>query len=305
MKYSFISGGTGTPKLLQGFRTKVADDKIGVICNTGDDYRWQNLHVSPDLDTVLYLFSSRLDVDKFWGVKDETFHAVNTLRSLGEDIWFNVGDFDLGLHLYRTPRLETKSLTEITQEVCQSWGITADILPMANELVQTQIISNMGNLHFQEYFVKHRTNVKVSNVKFLSHKPKLTPEVASQMTQCNSIIIGPSNPVTSIGPVLSIPPLLIQLQHNRSKVLAVSPIIGNNAFSGPTISLLHSQGIEPSPRGIANYYRSTISKLVLSPSDMDYKQDILDCDIEPIFLNIDLSTQAQKEALAEYLIDLL
>jgi len=305
MKYTFISGGTGTPKLLQGFRAVVDDSALGVICNTGDDYMWENLHVSPDLDTVLYLFSNRLDTDKFWGVRDESFHAVETLRSLGEDVWFNVGDFDLGLHLYRTSRLETTNLTEITKAVCQSWNIEAVVLPMCNEPVQTQIISDIGSLHFQEYFVKHRTKVKIEDVKFLTQNPQLTPEVASQITQSQSIIIGPSNPITSIGPVFTIRPLLRHLEQNRAKVLAISPIVGTTAFSGPTIDLLRSEGIEPNPKGIAQYYQSTISKLVLAESDIGFKQDILDYDIEPIFLNIDLSTQEHKQTLAENLIDLL
>ena len=170
MTFTFLSGGTGTPKLLQGFRQVLDDQRISVICNTGDDYIWNGLHISPDLDTNLYLFSNRLDLGKFWGVKDESFHALDTLQSLGKDIWFNVGDKDIGLHLFRTDQLQKMSLTQITQHISKAWDISATILPMCDQLVQSQIYTEHKKLHFQEYFVKYKTEVNIQKVQFEGNK---------------------------------------------------------------------------------------------------------------------------------------
>ncbi|MHA2090130.1 MAG: 2-phospho-L-lactate transferase [Candidatus Kariarchaeaceae archaeon] len=304
MTYTFLSGGTGTPKLLQGFRQLIDDGKISVICNTGDDYIWNGLHISPDLDTVLYLFSNRLDLGKFWGVKNDSFQALNTLKSLEKEIWFNVGDKDLGLHLYRTYLQQEMTLTQITQIISKTWDISATILPMCNQLVQSQIYTEQKKLHFQEYFVKYKGKVNIQNVQFEGNKDTTTPQVLNTLQESNVVIMGPSNPITSMGPILSLTPIRKSLEDQRAKVIAISPIIGNRAFSGPTPDLMTACGIEVSPIGLAQYYKKLISTLILDPIDRQYHKSLLDLDIEPVYLNIELKTDQQKQELAKSMLTL-
>ncbi|MCE7734229.1 MAG: 2-phospho-L-lactate transferase [Candidatus Heimdallarchaeota archaeon] len=306
MKYTFLSGGTGTPKLLQGFRELVADKDLGIICNSGDDYLWNGMYVCPDLDTVLYQFSHKLDLKKFWGVKNETFESLEVLKSLKADnTWFNVGDKDLALHVYRTNELKTKSLTHITQQICNNWDIEATIIPMSDYPVQSRIYSAENSYHFQEYFVKLRTNIPVSNVEFVGNKKSTTDEVRNLIEASDSIIIGPSNPITSIGPILAIDEIRKLLKKHRQKVIIVSPIKSGSAFSGPTIELMKSMNVEPSPIGLAKYYRSYAGKIIFDPEDQSLEEEINSMGIETIFHPIELSTQEQKKKLATTILDLI
>ncbi|MHA2253299.1 MAG: 2-phospho-L-lactate transferase [Candidatus Kariarchaeaceae archaeon] len=305
MKLCFLSGGTGTPKLLQGFREILDDKFLGVICNTGDDYYWQNLHISPDLDTLLYLFSDRLDLSKFWGVKDESFHALDSLKSLGIDTWFNVGDKDLGLHIYRTNLLKSLSLTDITKMITKRWNVRSTILPMCDQQLQTLIYSQGSALHFQEYFVKYGTDISVDHIEFAGIKDRTTEDVQTLLQKSKNIIIGPSNPITSMGPILSIEPIHQSLQKFRKKTIAVSPIVGNQAFSGPTAKLMRQFGLDVSPPGIAKYYSKQISQLIIDSSDKKYKNVIQDYDIEPVLVDINLTTMKQKQKLAEELLSII
>jgi LPPG:FO 2-phospho-L-lactate transferase len=303
--YTFLSGGTGTPKLLEGYRSIVDDPDITVICNMGDDILWNGLRVSPDLDTVLYLFSGKLDLSKYWGVKDETFNALSTLEELGYSSWFNIGDRDLGLHIARKVMQENgMTITQITQKICSMLNIEAEILPMSDQLVQSVIHSEEESMGFQEFFVKHRSEVDVKRVTYEGQRDTTT-EVLSSIDRSKQIIIGPSNPVTSIGPILSLSRLKDKLGENRNKAVAISPIVGNTAFSGPTIKLMRAQGIETSILGLAQHYQKIISKLVISESDRNLQPEILDLGIEPIVLPIQLQNIKQKTDLAISLLELL
>ncbi|MHA2031337.1 MAG: 2-phospho-L-lactate transferase [Candidatus Kariarchaeaceae archaeon] len=306
MKYAFLSGGTGTPKLLQGFRQLVSDEDIGVICNNGDDYHWNGLYICPDLDTVLYQFSEKLDLNKFWGVENETFESLEILKSLyAEDTWFNVGDKDLALHVYRTHLLNTKSLTEVTHSIRDSWDIKAHIVPMSNQPLQTQILSGENNYHFQEFFVKHKTEVDVTEVKFIGQNEETTNDVKEILDNCQQIIIGPSNPVTSIGPILAIEEIHQLLHKYKEKVILVSPIIGDRAFSGPTVKLMKAMNIAPSPIGIASFYEEFVSKIIFDETDKSIIDDISSFNVEPIFHSIELSTKEQKKKLASTILDFM
>lgn len=305
MEYAFLSGGTGTPKLMLGFRKILDDKQLGVVCNTGDDYRWFGLHISPDLDTIIYLFSNNLDLGKFWGVSEETFHSLATLNSLNEDTWFNVGDKDLGLHIFRTNLLLTQSLTEITKQICKCWQIKATILPMCDQLLQTIIFSNNNQYNFQEYFVKHKWQLSVDRVEFQGVKNKTSPDVLTLLNRSKNIILGPSNPITSMGPILSINPIKSILQKRKKSNIAVSPIVGKTAFSGPTNKLMQSQDIELSPLGLAVHYQNIISVLFLDPSDQIYNDPIMDLGIEPVYLDINISSDKQQRKLAQSILDFI
>ncbi|MCY3410373.1 MAG: 2-phospho-L-lactate transferase [Candidatus Heimdallarchaeota archaeon] len=303
MEYTLLSGGTGTPKLLQGLRELVADKSLTVIANGGDDTFWHSLRVCPDLDTLIYLFSDQLDLKKFWGVKEETFETLMQLKSLGVDEWFNIGNKDLALHLYRNELLQRFSLTQTTKLITDNWGIEASILPMSDEFVQTRILTEKGTLSFQEFFVKFRTEVEVRSVEYMGNKTKTTPEVLHALK--NPLIIGPSNPITSIGPILSIDPIKNHMMTHHSNNVAVSPITGNQAFSGPTIKLMKANGIPTSPVGLAAYYQDLVSILILDESDRSLAAEIKDYDIEPVFLPILLSNKDKKIQLAKDILNIL
>lgn len=306
MKYTFLSGGTGTPKLLQGFRGLVADKDLGIICNSGDDYLWNGMYVCPDLDTVLYQFSHKLDLNKFWGVKDETFESLEILKSLNADnTWFNVGDKDLALHVYRTNELKTKTLTQITRQICDFWNIEANIVPMSDYPLQSRIHSGENSYHFQEYFVKLKTNIPVSKVEFVGNKKSTTQDVRDLIESSETIIIGPSNPITSIGPILAIDDIRALLRKHRSKVIIVSPIKSGSAFSGPTIELMTSMNVEASPLGLAKYYQPYAEKIIFDPEDQHLAADLSSLGVEPIFHPIELSTQEQKKKLATAILDFI
>lgn len=306
MKYTFLSGGTGTPKLLQGFRELVADKDLGVICNSGDDYLWNGMYICPDLDTVLYQFSHKLDLKKFWGVKDETYESLEILKSLNAaDTWFNVGDKDLALHVYRTNELKTKSLTQITQQICNSWNIEANIVPMSDYPVQSRIHSGEYSYHFQEYFVKLKTGIPVSKVEFEGNKNSTTQNVRDLIESSDTIIIGPSNPITSIGPILAIDEIRELLTKHRHKVIIVSPIKSGSAFSGPTIELMKSMNVEASPLGLAKYYQPYANKIIFDPVDQPLASNLSSIGIEPIFHPIELSTLEQKKKLATAIFDFI
>lgn len=304
MQFSFLSGGTGTPKLLQGFRNFIDDRDIAVICNGGDDLNWYGLRVCPDLDTLLYMFAGKLDTEKFWGVRHDTFENIEVLSELGEDVWFNIGDRDLGLHVYRTEMMKKLSLTDITEKICKAWGIKSTILPMSNILVQSKIYSDKGELSFQEFFVKYRTNVEVIDVKFIGDTSTTTQKVLDTLIS-GPLIIGPSNPITSIGPILSITPIRQKMEDIRKNTIAISPIMGNNAFSGPTVKLMAAKGMDANVYSIAKYYNNVISKLVIDPVDVRYSKQIEDMDIEVIPLPINMKNEQQKIQLAKDIFNIL
>ena len=306
--YLFLSGGTGTPKLLQGFRKLIDEWKLYIACNTGDDYFWNSLLVCPDLDTVLYLFADKLDVSKFWGRKAETFNTLSELRAMGEDYlntWFSIGDKDLALHVFRNYLMNRgDSKTDVAIRLAELWGIKAKIFPMSNEMVSSIIYSGKHVYDFQEYFVKMKTNVPVDKVEFKGSKQAhITPLLFRELHRIYKVVIGPSNPVTSIGPFRSVEEIETALKDNKEKIIAVSPLIGGRAFSGPSVSLMKAQGIEPSPLGVAKYYQPIVSTFILDESDRKYKKPIEDLDIEPIFANITMDTEEAKIALAKVVID--
>ncbi len=310
--YTFLSGGTGTPKLLQGFRKIVDDSKLEVVCNTGDDYYWNSLLVSPDLDTVLYLFADLLDTEKFWGRKDETFRMLEELRTFTPsdylDTWFLIGDKDLALHIFRNHLMRRgDSLSDVTNLLMEQWGIRAKIYPMSNEKVTTTLHDKEGNsYHFQEYFVRYRTEIDVERVEFVgSEDAHITPYVFKTLSASKNIIIGPSNPVTSIGPILSVEEIRDKLVDKRERVTAISPIVSSKAFSGPTSKLMDAVGMGASIEGLVKNYKDFCARLVLDEADRSQAQLVEDFGIEPIFTDITLATMQDKERMAQFLMEVL
>ena len=306
-KITFLSGGTGTPKLILGFRELIADKQITVIGNTGDDDEFYGLLVSPDVDTLIYLFSNILDQEKFWGLIDESFITLDFLSKLKEDIWFNIGDKDLAIHLLRNKLLANNfTLEQVISEICYRFGIKARILPMTNDKVRTKMFTlDNRKLSFQEYTVKLKEKVPIKKVEYDGSKnASTTTSVIEAISKADRLIIGPSNPITSINPILSITSIKEALKETDALKIAVSPLENNLAFSGPAAKLLEELGFEPSSLTIAKMYKDFLDILVIGNNDKEISNEIEALGIKTIVTNISLRTIEERKALANKILEL-
>jgi len=297
-----LSGGTGTPKLLQGLRKLVPDEEITVIVNTAEDIVISEAFVSPDIDTVLYLFSGSLDVQKWWGIRNDTFHTNKALKELGYSEKLMLGDADRATCIFRSQFLrEGKSLTEATLQLCKSLRVKARILPMCDEKVDTMISTPEGVMHFQNFWVGKKGVPDVLDVKIEGIKnAKPTKEVIEVLDSQDCVIIGPSNPITSIGPILALQGMREILA--RKKVIAVSPVIGHSPVSGPADKLMAACGFEVSSRGVAKCYGDILDFMVIDEKDT---ADEANFDMKTVKFDTMMTSVEKSEALAKRIITLL
>jgi LPPG:FO 2-phospho-L-lactate transferase len=269
-----FSGGTGTPKLIRGLRQILRDHEITVVVNTAEDIRMSGLYVSPDIDTVQYLFSGLLNTDSWWGIRGDSFETFHAMEKLGYTELLPLGDRDRATNIARAEFLrQGMSLTKATEKIAKGYGISAKILPMSDQEVTSYVVCEDGTLmHYQEYWVKLRGNVEITGVvrKTAGGEPlKTTPEVLAAIEESDGVIIGPSNPVTSIGPILECEGVREALQHTFT--VAVSPFIGNRPVSGPAAALMKAWGYESTSYGTWQVYKDIVDLFI---------QDIKDSAIE-------------------------
>ena len=303
---TLLSGGTGTPKLLLGVRELLDDKLLTIIGNTGDDDVFYGLLVSPDIDSLIYLFSNQLDLKKFWGVEDETYETLQQLDMMKEPTWFRLGDKDLALHLTRSRLLSSGyTLTEAITEICAKLEITARIIPMTDESVKTIILNEKNErFSFQEYTVKFREKIPVKAIHYEgSQNAKATLEAINAIRNATAIILGPSNPITSVGPMLALPEIKNALIKSKAKVIAVSPLDSGKAFSGPAARLLKELGYEASSLGIAELYKEFLDVFVISSNDSKLRDSIQDLGIKVISTNISLKTKIEQINLAKIILE--
>jgi len=266
-----LTGGTGGAKFVDGLRRVVPPEELTIIVNTGDDHEWWGLHVSPDVDSIIYMLAGILSPERGWGIRGDTFHCLQTMKALGEPAWFSVGDRDLATHLLRTQLLsDGHTLTETTRIIAAKLGVRARILPMSNEKVETRIHTPAGELTFQEFFVKRRYQDEANSIRFacvMDAKP--APGVLEAIAAANAILIAPSNPITSIGPILAVPGIREALSAAKGKVVAVSPIIGTQAVTGPAAALMAAENLSPSIAGVAACYADFLDTLIVDNSDAE------------------------------------
>jgi len=264
-----LAGGTGAAKLLRGLDALVEPGALTIIGNTGDDAPVWGLHVSPDLDTVSYTLGGFIDESRGWGLRDDTFRTLGEMVRFGEPTWFNLGDRDLATHLHRTRLLrEGRTLTEITTRIARDLGVRHAVLPMSDQPVSTRILGPDGWLTFQEYFVREKTQVEVRQVDYAgAAEARPAPGVLPAIAAADAVIVCPSNPVTSIGPILAVPGILQALEATPARVLAVSPIVGGAAVSGPAGRLMAARGLEVSALGVAAAYAPWLDMLMIDTMD--------------------------------------
>lgn len=264
-----LAGGTGGAKFVDGLRQVVPQEELTVIVNTGDDMLWWGLYVSPDVDSITYVLSGKLSQERGWGVKGDTFYCLNAMGQLGQPTWFNTGDRDLATHIFRTSLLgEGKTLSEVTSEIASRLGVKARILPMSNSRVETRVLTPAGDLSFEEYFVQRWYQDPVESVHFAgASDAEPAPGVIDAIRSAELVLLAPSNPITSIGPILAVPGIRAALRESRARIAAVSPIVGGAAVSGPAGALLAAQGFAVSVAGIANCYHDFLDLLVVDMQD--------------------------------------
>lgn len=273
-----LAGGVGAARFLAGLVTAVDPARVTAVVNTGDDLRLHGLHIAPDLDTVTYTLASAIDPERGWGLAGETWQAMGALEryaavrpagSSAATTWFNLGDRDLATHCYRTARLaEDATLTTVTAEITAAWGLTLRVLPMSNDPAPTTVVTaDHGSMGFQEYFVQHRHSIAVTAVHVGADTATITPEVRQALTDAGTVIIAPSNPLVSIGPIRALGDVDELLAHRRDQVVAISPIVGGRALKGPADRMMVELGHDPTVTGVARLYRHVAGTLVIDHAD--------------------------------------
>ena len=264
-----LSGGTGGAKFVDGLRQVMPAEEITLVVNTGDDLMWWGLYVSPDIDSITYVLSGMLSRERGWGVKGDTFLCLQAMGHLGEPTWFHTGDRDLAVHLLRSRLLaEGKTLSEATAEISAKLQVKARILPMSDSRVETRVDTPAGELSFEEYFVQRWYQDPVNSVRFAgAPDAEPAPGVIDAITSADAVLIAPSNPITSIAPILAVPGIRDALQRARGKIAAISPIVGNAPVAGPAGILMAAQGLPCSIAGVAQAYEDFLDILVCDTRD--------------------------------------
>ncbi len=274
-----LCGGVGAARMLGGLVQVREEAEIAAVVNTGDDTVMHGLYICPDLDTITYTLSGSVNPETGWGLAGESWQAMESLERLGgrDRTWFRLGDRDLGTHLYRTGRLaEGASLSQVTAEIARAFGLGLQLLPMTDDPVRTVLRRvGGGELAFQEYFVRHRHEVAVEAVFFVgARRARPTAQVLEALERADQVVVAPSNPVVSIGPILSLPGVRELLAARRSSVVAVSPIVGGTALKGPADRLLVELGGQASPAGVAERLTEVAGSLVIDEVDAAWKKAV-------------------------------
>lgn len=268
MKITVLTGGVGGAKFVLGLQTIDAGE-ITAIVNTGDDFRHLGLHVSPDIDTLLYTLSGKSNAAQGWGREGETWNFLDVLRSLGGPDWFRLGDGDLALHVLRSHRLAVgDTLSAITADYARAWGIKASILPMSDDPVATHIDTDEGPLEFQRYFVERQCAPRVQAIRFVgAESARAAPGVVEAIHGADVIFVAPSNPYLSVDPLLAISDIAEALKATAAPIIAISPIVGGTAVKGPTAKIMAELGIAPDNEAVAAHYAPYIDAMLIDESD--------------------------------------
>jgi LPPG:FO 2-phospho-L-lactate transferase len=296
-----LAGGVGAARFLRGLLDVVPAGDVTAIVNVGDDLVLHGLHISPDLDTVTYTLAGAINPETGWGLAGETWQAMTTLEQYGGEAWFRLGDRDLGTHLFRTQRLQSGApLSQVALEIARAWGLELQLLPASDDPVRTMVtIAGEGEVSFQEYFVGRQHSVPVSAVRFAGAEAATPgPGVFEAIEKADVIVIAPSNPIVSIGPVLAVPGVRDAVIARRDRTVAVSPIVAGAALKGPADRMLRELGHEASVVGVARIYRELASVLVIDDADVRSSADVAAEGIECVVVPTVMSSPDVAAALA-------
>jgi LPPG:FO 2-phospho-L-lactate transferase len=296
-----LAGGVGAARFLHGLSRVLAPERIFIIGNTADDAEIHGLHISPDLDTVTYTLAGLADPRRGWGIRGDSFRCLGALARLGAETWFQLGDQDLATHLYRSERLrQGATLTQITAEITTALRVRSQIVPMSDDRIRTRVCTPAGELEFQTYFVERRARDKVLNMRF-EGASEATPArgVIEAITGAEAIILCPSNPFISIGPILAVPGIRAALQRRRDRVLAISPIVGGRALKGPAAHMMKSMRLRPAAAEVARLYVDFVSMFVFDEVDHKQAVEVENLGMQPVVTNTVMRGPRERKSLAK------
>jgi LPPG:FO 2-phospho-L-lactate transferase len=299
MKIVALAGGVGGAKLADGLAQILPPDDLTIIVNTGDDFQHLGLYICPDLDTVCYTLAGLANPETGWGRADESWQALESLTQLGGPDWFGLGDRDLGTHLERTRRLRAgQSLSQVTRDFCDAWGIGPTVLPMSDDPIPTIVLTDEGELPFQEYFVHRRCEPWVKGFRFQGvEAANPAPGVVASIREADLVVICPSNPWVSVDPILAVPNLKSEIE--TCPVVAVSPIIGGKAVKGPVVKMYSELGIQPSALAVAQHYQDILDGFVFDRVDYDLESEIKQLNVLTLNVNTLMASPAQRKCMAQ------
>ena len=307
MKVALLAGGTGGAKLAHGFQQVLAPGELTVIVNVADDTELFGLHVSPDVDSVLYTLAGLASAETGWGVAGDTWTALDMLGRYGEPTWFRVGDADLATHVRRSRLLgEGASLTDATRSMAEALGVPSLVLPATDDRVRTVVQADAGELAFQDYFVHLRQEPEVRGIRFDGmDRARPTPDVLHAIGAAGMLVIAPSNPVVSVEPILALPGVrqaILAAGRRGTPRLAVSPIVGGAALKGPADRMLTSLGHDASALGVARLYAGLVNTFVLDEADADLGPRIEELGMQALVLPTVMREDADRATLATALL---
>lgn len=304
-----VSGGIGGARLAVGLAHALPPGKLSIVANTGDDFEHLGLHVSPDIDTLLYSLSGLVNTETGWGRADETWSFLTELERLGMDTWFRIGDKDLAVHWYRTNALRMgRTLTSITAELAAKFDVSAGVIPMSDDRVRTVVDSSVGRLDFQDYFVRLKCGPEVSAIRFEGAEQARPPAALMQLLQGNDldgIVLCPSNPFLSVDPILSVPGVAAALAQATVPVVAISPIVGGAALKGPTAKIMRELGLPVTPVAIAEHYRGLLDGFILDVVDAALAPAVSGCEVAVLTANTVMRSMEDRVMLARTTLEFL
>lgn len=302
-----LAGGVGAARFLQGLVKNVPPDKLTIIVNTGDDIGFNGLHVSPDLDIIMYTLAGIVDEEKGWGIKDDTYNCLEMLTTYGPKAWFNLGDKDLATSIERTRLLgEGNNLSEVTSFLCKSFRLKMKILPMTDSKFETMILTDKGKMHFEEYLVKRGAEDQVFGVEFEPVDAVMPAKgVIDAIMQSNGVVICPSNPIVSIGTILSVKNIRDALRKTRATIVGVSPIVRGATIKGPADKLMRGLGLEVSAYGVASLYKDFLDGFVIDSVDGNQKKQIEQLGMKVHVTNTIMKTLDDKICLAKTVLSMI
>jgi LPPG:FO 2-phospho-L-lactate transferase len=306
MKIVALAGGVGGSKLVLGFYRVMEPRDLTVIANTGDDIVMHGLHVSPDPDILIYTLAGAVNPDTGWGFRHETFRVAEGLARYGRATWFQLGDQDLATHIHRTAMLKDgATLSQVIESIRRALGVGARILPMSDDPVPTMLQTDEGRMHLQDYFVRRRCEPRLSAIEFENAaQARPAPGVIDAIAEANAIVIAPSNPLISIGPILAVPGIRGALRATRSRVIAISPLVGGKSLKGPSDKMMAELGHDVSVAGVARLYQDICATLVMDEADADQRAAVEALDMRAVVASTAMRDIEDKERLARAVLHL-
>ncbi len=307
MNIAALAGGVGGAKLGLGLYRAMGSAGLTFIVNTGDDIVMHGLHVSPDPDILIYTLAGVVNEETGWGRSGETFGVTESFKTYGRPTWFKLGDADLATHIHRTSLMrDGATLSQAIESIRRALGVSARILPMSDQYVPTLLDTNEGRMHLQDYLVRRRCEPRLSGIVFEGIERAVpAPGVLAAIEEADGIVVCPSNPLISIGPILAVPGIRETLRKRRADVIAVCPLVGGKSLKGPSDKMMAELGYEVSAGGVARLYRDICATMVIDQADEAASGDIRKMDVKPVVRATVMRTTADKERLAREVLELV